>query len=443
MLSIRTGPPESDHPEYYHQSVPDGTLTVSTTATVAITSTAMTGSPTVTTFLVPTSQDEENALAGIKATTAAFVNMVNQRGPNLVADDLLPFVDPDFLDNGMDGATWRTNIVKNVKGATLLISGLQITSLDTVQNVAEVSFQVAYGGSADTVKTTFRPVLGTWVISGNGRIAEVDVFTWALQHVHADVPSYTNSTQFIVYDIQADDGKNMQVQSVTVSGPGITGSLTVPKVCDNVKPPLPQIPECGNSHGSDRTQRSFEWSVASSWPAVGAQYVFELTTTGGTKQYTFTVGNEYGFDGANPVVADFPTVNLTRTPSLEDILSGSPVTITGTVYVPIWSAVENNQLHFNFMAPNGGTNDVTNVDTLGTFTGTPVPEQWNAFTMTIPAATIVSGPAACSAGGGTCYFITFGGKTNEEIEGGWFAFDANDHIGSFANGGVVVKHVGP
>jgi hypothetical protein len=109
------------------------------------------------------------------------------------------------------------------------------------------------------------------------------------------------------------------------------------------------------------------------------------------------------------------------------------VTVTGSVYVPIWSATGSDQLHFNFEGPGGTNNNVSSIDITGQWTGTPVPGQWNTFTMTIPKATINSvGPC------GTCYNITFQGQMGD-IQGGWLGFDANDHMGGFTNSGVEIQ----
>jgi len=358
------------------------------------------------------------------------VGTVNQKGHSLQVSDLMPYIDPNYLDNGMTGPGWAANVVSQTAGFTMSFSGLQINSLDTTNNVANVSFQVSSGNQINTVTTNFKLVNDTWLVSGNGYVAQIAVQPWAWDHPNQD-PQFTNSTEFSVYDPQQNN-----VQSVTVSGPGISGSQTVPMICDYAQ--TGSLPLCGNSHGNDNTQRAFELDIQPFWPPVGSQYTFTLTTaSGGPYTYTFTVGNEYGFDSSTPpvpVLADYPIVTLTSTPSLVQILNG--VTVTGSVYIPIWSSIEG---HFNFEGPDGVNNDVSNIDISAKWTGTPVPGQTNTFTITIPRATVNSyGP--CSAGSGTCYNITFQGQTGD-IQGGWFGFDAIDSsvsYGASTNNGVEI-----
>ena len=121
-------------------------------------------------------------------------------------------------------------------------------------------------------------------------------------------------------------------------------------ICDSGQ--LNGLPLCGNSHGNDNTQRGFELDIDSVWPAVGSTYTFTLSTANnGTQTYTYTVGNEYGFDSnQNVVQADYPLLkDLNPDPTtltLTQILNG--VTVTGSVYIPIWASIEG---HFNFEGP--------------------------------------------------------------------------------------------
>jgi hypothetical protein len=401
-----------------------GILTITTTVTVE----GNQGSPTVTTSVVPTSLEQEDALEGINTTITNFVDTVNLKGASLQASDLIPYIDPDYFDNGMSGSDWAADVVSQTAGLKMSFSGLQINSLDTTNNVANVSFQVSSGNQTDIVTTNFKLVNDTWLVSGNGYVARIAVSTWAWDHPNEAI-QFTNSTRFGAYDPQQNN-----VQSVTVSGPGITGSQDVPMICDSAQ--LNNLPLCGNAHGPDNTQRAFELDIQSFWPPVGSQYVFTLSTaSGGPYSYTYTVGNEYGFDSTgNPVLADYPIVTLTSTPSLNQILNG--VTVTGSVYVPIWSWTMG---HFNFEGPGGTNNNVSNRDIYVQWIGTPVPGQYNKFTITIPKSTIHSS-YPCQGGSGICYNITFQGQTGD-IQGGWFGFDAMDptvSYGGSTNNGVEI-----
>jgi hypothetical protein len=396
------------------------------------------GSPTYTNIAVPTTETEKSALAGIFTTLTNIGNRVNQKGSSLQGSDLAPYVDSNYLNDGQDAASWENETASFLAtGQTLSFYGLQINSLDTVSNVADVSFEISQGGQSDKVGLTMRLVGGSWLVSGNHHVAAVQALTrawdWGTNYANQGQSSqYTQTTSLVVQDILQDN-----VVSATVSGPGITGTISVPMVCsyDGVL--------CGNSHGSSNTQRYFQYDF-SYWPAVGDIYTFTLTTTsGGPYSYTATVGNMYGYADGNPVPADYPVITLTNPSSLSfnDLLSG-PVTVTGTVYIPIWSYTGIEQLHFNLEGPGGTSTDVSNVDITGTWTGTPVPGQTNVFTMIIPQVTN-NGDCTGSYPGftGTCYNVTFGEQTGDIQPGGWFGFDANNHATSFSTSGKEIQEI--
>ena len=424
------------------------TITPSVGSGLTITSTPTTvqgaGTPTAMTVAVPTNQTQQGALAGIFATLTNFGNTVNSQGVNLQASDIAPYVDPNYLNDGEVGTYFETSAASFFSsGQTLSFTGLQIGSLDTTNNVANVTFQVAQGGISNTVDLVFKLVGGSWLISGDQQEAATQVTTeawnWGHNYSSENQPfQYTQTTKLVVDDVQ-----NI-VLSATVSGPGITnGPASVPMVCANDN--TNSLPACGNSHGSSDTKRYFELDQ-SFWPAVGAQYVFTLTTTsGGPYQYTATVGNRYGFatDGVTPVPADYPLVALTGSSAsltFNKLLSGNPTVVTGTVYVPIWSYAGTDQLHFNLQGPGGQSNSVSNIDIDGTWTGTPVPGQTNAFTMTIPAITGMTllNPCPETGEGTTCYQVTFDNQTGDIQQAGGIGFNANDHISSFTNAGVQI-----
>lgn len=435
---INPGGPSAQNPTMQSITITpsSGTLTITSTATTAL----GTGSPTTTNIAVPTTQVQETALAGIFTALTNLTSTVNQKGVNLQASDLTPYVDPNYLDDGHGAAYFENSVASSLSaGQTVSFTGLQINSLDTTNNVADVSFQVSQGGQSQTVELIFRLVSGSWLISGDHRVAQAQVTTrawdWGTNFAaQGQSFRYTQTTSLVIDDVQQNN-----VVSVTVSGAGVTGSHIVPMVCSYDQ--TGGVPTCGNSHGASDTQRYFEYDF-SYWPAVGGQYTFTLTTaSGGPYTYTATVGNSYGFaaDGTTPVPADYPVITLTSPGSLSfsDILNSGPITVTGTVYIPIWSSTGIDQLHFNLEGIAGVASNASNVDINGTWIGTPVPGQTNAFTMTIPAVTINSS-SSCN-GGSTCYNVTFGGQTGDIQAGGWFGFDANSHDTGFTTSGMEIQ----
>ena len=329
-------------------------LTITSTPTVG----GNQGSPTTTNVAVPTNQTQQTALAGMFATLTSFANTVNTKGAGLQASDIAPYVDPGYLNDGEDGTYFENNAVTFFNsGQTLSFTGLQIDSLDTVNNVADVSFQISQGGLSQTVDLIVRLAGGSWLIWGDQCVAAAQVMTrawnWGTNYASENqLSQYTKTIQLVVDDVQQGN-----VSSVTVSGPGVpNGSAAVPLVCSYNPADCnnSNCPICDNSHGSSDTQRYFELDLPY-WPAVGAKYTFTLTTGSGSPTYTATVGNEYGFDSlGNPLAADYPVLTLTGASAsltFSDLLSGNPTLVTGTVYVPIWSYAGTEQLHFNLEGP--------------------------------------------------------------------------------------------
>lgn len=432
-------------------SITNGFTTQSATMTpvassVTITSTATTpkgiGSRTVGHTMVPKKGSSgASALEGIASTIKAFVTTVNTRGDSLTAADLTPYVDAGYLEDGMNGGAFKTKIVNEMRGTFVSFAGLTINSMNTAGTVADVwlgfsAVESITQTATSAVETNFTlGADGVWRLSGNGRVAQAELMVWAW-HWPNLAPQYQNSTRFGVYDPRTDNN----VRSVAVSGPGVS-TQPVPKVCDYVIGG--GYPTCGNSFGGDGTQRGFQLDIPSFWPPVGTVYTLTITSTSGTHNYNVTVGNEYGFDASGaPVVADYPIVTLDVTPTLAQVMAGT--TITGTIYVPIWAVIhadqihKDDQLHFNYEGPGGINTDVSTIDINGQWVGTPAAGAFNAFTLTIPPATINS-TGSCPGGlGGTCYNITFQGQTGD-VQGGWIGFDANNEQGSSTNNGVEIQ----
>jgi hypothetical protein len=393
-------------------TVSGGTVDVSSTSTTTI----GTSGAIITSTVVPTTTAQSSALDGISSSISAFITTVNQKGSSLQAADLAPYVDPSYKNDGMTGPQWEAQVAKDLAGTTLSFSGLQINSLDTTNNVADVSFQISrtQGGvtEKDTLQAYFKLINNSWLISGNGHIASAYAMTWAWAQ-----NGYSQSIRFEVDDPQVNN-----VQSVTVSGPMLSSAATatVSMVCDSNG--MGGLPTCGTSYGNG-TMRAFQLELPG-WPAIPSTYTFTLTDSSSVVHtYTWTVNAAYGYNASGPLIADYPAMTLTSPSNLtfSNILSGG--TVHGSVFIPIWVTGHGDAPHFNYEAPGGTNNNVSNQSVSGTWdSGVAIPGQVNNFTIVVPAATVNS-TSTCTGGSGTCYNITFQGNTGD-VQGGWFGEDA-------------------
>jgi hypothetical protein len=373
------------------------TVGVSTTETVAGIGTS---SPLVISTVVPTTTAGATAVAGITTTLTNFINTINQKGASLQASDIAPYYDPNLLQDGMSASQFENQNTGSdspaAGGVSLSLAGLQINSLDTTNNVANIAFSVSetINGLTSTgsgATWVFRLINGAWLISGNNQIAGAAVEPGA-----SDAGgSYSKGFSFIV-----DDPQTNNVKSVAVSGPGLTGNVTVPVICDTSGLLLANTPCSGNGVGDNR---QFELDLSGSWPPLGSVYTFTLTdNSNNTHTYTSTVVAEYGFNASGVAVpADYPSFTLTSPAglTLAQILGG--VTVHGSVFVPVWDS----NVHPTFSYDLGGTNIKGTWDSGVALAGQP-----NNFTIVIPAATIQSSTGTCP--GPTCtYSITFPGKS--------------------------------
>lgn len=149
-----------------------GAINVSTTTTSPSGTTSSTAST-----VVPVLSAQQQALADITAGLGRFAATVNTRGTALLAADVLPFFDPNLLDDGLNASQSAAGIAEFLKGVTLAFEVLEIRSLDTTNNVARVVVEIASTQAGATSREreefTFRKVGSSWLLSGNGRIASV------------------------------------------------------------------------------------------------------------------------------------------------------------------------------------------------------------------------------------------------------------------------------
>jgi hypothetical protein len=165
--------------------------------------------------VVTTDAAKQAALAGINTTLANIANTINARGLFLSAADLLPYLDAGLVNDGFNQAQFAQilrmmALSARASGQTVLYTLKVIKSLDTTTNVAEVRLDGI--GPA-----FFRKVSGTWLISGNGRIANIAVS--AVMNTRQGInpcPGVCDGTKMTV-KVDALQG---MISNVTVTGGG-------------------------------------------------------------------------------------------------------------------------------------------------------------------------------------------------------------------------------
>ena len=155
-------------------STDDGLISVDTTTE----GTDGTSSSTAT-VVVPVAASQQTALEAITALADQFAATVNAEGSALTGSDLVPFMDPDMLQDGWTRAQYAAYLAGNLAGATVSFTPIAVKSLAEAGTTAEVSFQLAMTAGGDSgmelLNLFFRKVGDAWLMSGNDRIAEVEL----------------------------------------------------------------------------------------------------------------------------------------------------------------------------------------------------------------------------------------------------------------------------
>lgn len=147
---------------------------------VSISTTTTSGSDNSTSVYntcVPVATDVQIALEGIKATFTSFRNTVNGKGASLTYVDLAPYLDNSLLMGSMRSVQFARELAYFLKGKTISFPGIAIKSMTTDE--ADVTFQLSWPISGLTnfmpMEFFFRKVGGSWLISGDQRIALLEV----------------------------------------------------------------------------------------------------------------------------------------------------------------------------------------------------------------------------------------------------------------------------
>ena len=153
------------------------------TTTISADTITTNGTDTTTSSLssvVPVQPAQATALDGINATLASFANSINTKKASLMVNDVINLFDPNLLHQGLNRTQFLTSLVHQFQqGQSVSFAVEEIKQLDAANGVAEVVFRLTQtlGSMTDTERVTlfFRKLNGTWVASGDGRIAKVGV----------------------------------------------------------------------------------------------------------------------------------------------------------------------------------------------------------------------------------------------------------------------------
>ncbi len=299
-------------------SITDGTITQTTnlsysTSTGAISlaintaASGLTGTSNHTSSsVVPVTTVQQTALDGINTTLNSFINTINTKGSALTYSDLLQFLDPTLINDGLN----QTEVAKGLATVALAsrfigqiptYSVKMIKSLDTTNNVAEVVI--------DGIGTvTFRKdsSTGKWLISGNGRVAII-VITAVMNTRQGinDCAGICDGTKMTAR-VDAPQGT---VTNVTITGGGIWNATNIPK--SNVV--------VGTGINLDRFW--LDSNHLASFPVKDTPFQVQITTATGTNSYTI-LSNAYTTEAISVTNLTGSTIDVAKL--------GSPLTVNWT-----------------------------------------------------------------------------------------------------------------
>ncbi|HUR90575.1 MAG TPA: DUF4214 domain-containing protein, partial [Ramlibacter sp.] len=150
-------------------------------STISASSTTTQGDTVTTAFastFVPVQPAQVDALTAIQARLAGASAVINSRGSALAASDLEPYFDANMVNDGEGRATYLANVVEFASQATNFgLSLNQLQSLDVNAGTASGRVTVTVTSAGQTISESdafyFRKVGGTWMFTGNGRIARM------------------------------------------------------------------------------------------------------------------------------------------------------------------------------------------------------------------------------------------------------------------------------
>jgi hypothetical protein len=177
-----------------------------------------------TSSVVPVSSADSQALQELQAVLDSFAGVINSKGAQLSATDVVSFTDPDLLDQGRNRDQFATSVAKSFgSGQTLTFTILRVDSLDSAAGMAQLRLRVTQNlgtqSATESVTLALRKSGGNWLIYGDRRIANISLYAEGRRQSGEgggdDGPA-------INVDVQPVQGTTT---SVTVAGPSANAPL--------------------------------------------------------------------------------------------------------------------------------------------------------------------------------------------------------------------------
>ena len=210
-------------------SAATGSMNIVTTTT----NTSGDSSISVNGTVVPVQTAQQAALAGITTTINAFAAAVNSKSTGTVtAGDLQLYMDPDAAVKwgGYSQLQTAQQMAYFFKGSTVSFSNIMIKSMPTTTMAETVfKFTQSKGGQTNTqtIEFVFRKVGGSWLMSGNNRIAEIEVRALMVRGQGSSAIGGTNlSLEVNVNALRSAPATTSLTSAVITGGPWTSATLS-------------------------------------------------------------------------------------------------------------------------------------------------------------------------------------------------------------------------
>ncbi len=310
------------------------------------------------------------AKTSINTVMTSFMNTVNAKQCLLTGTDIQPYLVTGYLDQGYDAEAFATTFkdVLGCPGTPTTITQLSITTITTYDVINKtatgtLNFRMANGSGNIGDNLMFNNSTGSWLIDGDQEIAEIHVNSLVQNHIGTTQPSPSGFVKELFVKIWDYLG---QIDSVTVTGPGV--STSIPMLCTT---------QTGSTPSCDHNSMRVFQNEIDVLPTIGSVYSITLTKTDASSvTYMRTL---IATPGLSETATDFPNFTGITTHSLSAVIGK---TITGQVYTPSWVT--------EIAAPRVGLwkgdtyfgIDIGSVD--AQWIGIPALGQYNSFTVDIP-----------------------------------------------------------